>query len=147
MTPGPGMKRVSITKTTPVWDGLRQNTLCIVSLSDPGNVLPIFHKLFFFFFPLFAFFVSIIQLSLFMRSYFFLSFTSPGFMNSLMSSSHLLLGLPTNLLVLVLLSSPGCQSIFFLVHLSSGRDAILLAIRHFSLLCVSIQQSIFIFSM
>ena len=33
----------------PVWDGLRQNTLCVVSLFDPGNVLLFFHKLFFFF--------------------------------------------------------------------------------------------------
>ena len=39
-----------------------------------------------------------------------------------MSSSHLLLGLPTILRVLILLSSPGCQSKIFLVHLSSGRE-------------------------
>ena len=39
----------------------------------------------------------------------------------------------------MLLSSPGCQSKILLVHLFSGRETILLAIRHFSLLCVSIQ--------
>ena len=54
-----------------------------------------------------------------------------------MSSSHLLLGRPTSLRVLILLSNPGCQSKIFLVHLSSGKETILLAIRHFSLLCVS----------
>ena len=37
--------------------------------------------------------------------------------NPLMSSSHLRLGLPTGLRVLILLSSPGCQSKIFLVHL------------------------------
>ena len=52
-------------------------------------------------------------------------------MNSLRSSSHLLLGLPTCLLVLMLLSSPGCQSKTLLVHLFSGREMILRAIRHF----------------
>ena len=115
---------------------------------DPRNFLPIFHNLFFFFFPFFVYFyASIIQLLLFVRSYFLPSFVSPGFVNSLMSSSHLLLGLPTNLLVLMLLSSPGFQSKICLVNLSFGRDAILLVIRHFSLLCVSTQKSIFIFFM
>ena len=82
-----------------------------------------------------------------MRSCLFPSFTSSGFVNSLISSSHLLFGLPTSLLVLILLSSPGCQSKFFLVHLSFCREANLLAIRHFSLLCVSIRHGIFIFFM
>ena len=71
---------------------------------------------------------------------------SSGFRNSLRSSSHLLLGLPTCLRVSMLLSSPGCQSKTLLVHLFSGREAILLAIRHFSLQCVSIQHGIFCFS-
>ena len=97
--------------------------------------------------PISCIFASVIQLLLFLRSYIVLSFTSPGFRNSLMSSSHLLLVLPTSLLVLILLSRPGCQSKILLVHLSFGRNAILLAIRHFSLLCISIQQSIFIFFM
>ena len=64
-----------------------------------------------------------------------------------MSSSHLLLGLPTILLVLILLSSPGCQVKILMVHLSSGRDVILLVIRLFSLLCISVQHGIFIFFM
>ena len=56
-----------------------------------------------------------------MRSYFVLSFASPGFMNSLMSSSHLLVGLPTNPLVLILLSSPGCQlKIFWSIFVPVG---------------------------
>ena len=75
----------------------------------------------------FIFFASVIQLFLFVRSYlfpsFFCPFVSPGlFFNSLMSSSHLLLDLPTNLLVLILLSRPGCQSKILLVHLSYGRN-------------------------
>ena len=68
-------------------------------------------------------------------------------MNSLRSSSHLLLGLPTCLLVLMLVSRPGCQLKTLQAHLFSGREMILRAIRHFCLLCVSIQQVIFCFSM
>ena len=122
---------------------MEAKTLCdSVSLFDPGKLLPNF-KNFLFFFHSSYFFDSVIQLLLFVRSYFAFSFVSSGFKNSLMSSSHLLLGLPTSLRVLILLSSPGCQSKIFLVHLSSGKDAFLLAIRHFSLLCVSIQHGIF----
>ena len=68
-------------------------------------------------------------------------------MNPLRSSSHFLLGLPINLLVLILLSRSGCQSNILLVHLSFGRSVLLFVIRHFSLLCVSIQQGIFAFFM
>ena len=89
-------------------------TLCaVVSRIDPRKSLPIFHKLFFVFFPFFVFFClhhpAVVVREIVLYSFFF----SLGFMNSLMSSSHLLLGLPTNLLVLFLLSSPGSQSIFF----------------------------------
>ena len=55
-------------------------------------------------------------------------------MNSLKSSSHLLLGLPTCLLVLMLVSRPGCQLKTLLFHLFSGKEMILRAIRHFCLL-------------
>ena len=54
-------------------------------------------------------------------------------------------GLPTDLFVLLLLSKPGFHSIILFVHLSCGRDAILIAILHFSLLWVSIQQGIVVF--
>ena len=68
-------------------------------------------------------------------------------MNSLRSSSHLLLGLPTCLLAFLLLSSPGCQLNTLLFHLFVGRVMILLAIRHFCLLCTSIQHFTLCFSM
>ena len=118
-----------------------------VSRIIPKNLLPIVRKLFSFFFPFFVFFclhhpvVVVHEIVL----YSFICFS--WLYEFIDVVSHLLLGLPTSLLVLILLSRPGCQSKCFLVHLSSGRDAILLAIRHFSLLCVSIQQSIFIFFM
>ena len=99
------------------------------------------------FFQTSYFFASIIQLLLFVRSYLVFSFVSSGFKNSLMSSSHLFWCLPTGLRVLLLLSRPGCQSKIYLVHLSSGKDTILLAIRHFSLLSVSIQHGNFCFFM
>ena len=51
------------------------------------------------------------------------------------------------LLVLMLVSRPGCQLKTLLFHLFPGREMILRAIRHFCLLCVSIQQVIFCFSM
>ena len=125
--------------------GKRQNTLvyCLAQRSrNCYRLLVIFSS---FSFHSLSFFASVIQLLLFMRSYFLSSFVSPVLLSSLMSSSHLLSGLPTNLLVLILLSRPGCQLKILLVHLSFGRNAILLAIRHFILLCVSIQKGIFIF--
>ena len=145
------MKRVSVQHMN-IYLNLRgmggSKTLCdSVSLFDPGKLLPKFYELFFFFFHSSYLFASVIQLLLFVRSYFVFSFVSSGFKYSLLSSSHLLLGLPTGLRVLILLSSPGCQSKICLVHLSSGKETILLAIRHFSLLCVSIQHGIFCFFM
>ena len=88
------------------------------------------------------FFISSIQLLLFLRSYKSFSCPSSIFMNSLRLSPHLLLGLPACLLVLLLVSSAGCQSTILLVYIFSGRETILRAIRHFNLLCVSIQQGI-----
>ena len=111
------------------------------------EMLPNLHELFFFSFHSWYFFASIIQVLLFMRSYFVFSCISSVFRNSLKSSSHLFVGLPTCLWVLMLLSSPGCQSNTLLVHLFSGRETILLAIRHFSLLCISIQHGILCFHM
>ena len=70
----------------------------------------------------------------------FLSCPSSVFMNSWRSSSHLLLGLPTYLLVLMLVSNPGCQLNTLRFHLFAGRVMILLAMRHFCLLCTSIQH-------
>ena len=61
-------------------------------------------------------------------------------MNSLMSSPHLISGLPANLFILILLSRPGCQSKIVLVNHAFGRFVILLAMRHVSLLSVSIRQ-------
>ena len=82
---------------------------------------------------------------LFSKSLPFASFVSSGLKNSLMSSSHLFLGLPTDQFVSILLSRPGFHLILLLVHLSLGRDAILSGILHFIFLCVSIQQGMFIF--
>ena len=55
------------------------------------------------------------------------------------------LGLPTDLFVPILLSGQGFLSIILLVHRSCGEIAILIAILHFSLLCVSIQRGSFTF--
>ena len=98
----------------PERDGWAQKHSVIqVSLFDPGKSLPNFKNFSSFFFHSSFFFASVIQLLLFVRSHFSLPFLSCGFKNSL-SSSHLLLGLPTGLRVLILLSCPGCQSkIFF----------------------------------
>ena len=64
------------------------------------------------------------------------AFDSCGFRNSLMSSSHLFRDLPTDLLVLMLLSRPRFHSVNFFDHRSSGRVAILNAILHFILPCL-----------
>ena len=77
---------------------------------------------------------------------FVFSCVSSMFRNSLKSSSHLLLGLPTCRLVLMLVSSPGCQSKTLLFHLFSFGKTILRAIRHFVLLCISSQHCILCFS-
>ena len=65
---------------------------------------------------------------------------SSVFMNSLISSSHLFRGLPTDLFVLMQLSRPGSHSAVLLDHRSSGRGAILIAILHFILLCVQFSR-------
>ena len=51
-------------------------------------------------------------------------------------------GLPTDLFALILMSRPGFQSTTLLVQRSMRRDAILIVILHFSLLCVSILQGV-----
>ena len=61
---------------------------------------------------------------------------------SFISSSHLFVGLPTALHVLILVLWPGFHSAAFLAHVSFGSDVILIANRHFILLCVSIQHGI-----
>ena len=53
--------------------------------------------------------------------------------NSLISSSHILLGLPIVLYVLYLELSSRFHSATFTIHLSLGRDAILSASLHFVL--------------
>ena len=70
----------------------------------------------------------------------------PFFVNSLRSSSHLLFGLPTDLLVWRVGSSPGCHSNTLLFHLDWGKVMILRAILHFVLLCASIQHGSLCFS-
>ena len=57
-----------------------------------------------------------------------------------MSSSHLCLGLPALLLVLVVGLSPGFRLAAFFVHLASECDAILIANLHFIFLWISIQH-------
>ena len=71
-----------------------------VSLFDHEKTLPCF-MYFPFFFNSSYFLASVIQLSLIVRSNFSFPFVSSGFKNSLKSSSHLLLGLPTGLRVLI----------------------------------------------
>ena len=62
---------------------------------------------------------------------------------SWISSSHLFLGLPTGLFVLMSVVRLGFDSDAFLDHRSSGRGTILIANLHFIFLCVSIQHGIF----
>ena len=126
----------------PVRDGLGQitQTRCLAFRSR--NCYQIFTNFHSFSFHSEYFFASIIQVLLFMRSYFVFFCVSSVFWFSLKSSSHLFLGLPACLQVLMLLSSPGCQSKTLLVHLFLRRETSLLAIRHFSLLCISIQHGI-----
>ena len=71
-------------------------------------------------------------------------FSSTCLRKSLMSSSHLFLGLPIALLVLYLELRSGFHSAaFFSHHLSHGEVAILSANFHFIFLCVLFQQRIF----
>ena len=84
------------------------------------------------------------HVSLFFRSLPMDSEISSVFMKSLISSSHLFRGLPTDLFVLMQLSRSGSHSAVLLDHRSSGRGALLFAILHFFLLC-SIKQGMFAF--
>ena len=122
-TPGPAIRAGLCTTlgktTTPVWDGLRQNTLCIVFARRSKKCATDLSKTFLLFSILCIFFL-LPSSSCCCSWDHTLFFPSRGFINSLMSSSHLFWGLPTNLLVLIWLSSPGCQlmicwSIFLLV--------------------------------
>ena len=69
-----------------------------------------------------------------------------GLKKSLISSSHLFLGLPSGLFVLMSVLRPGFHSDVFLDHRSSGRDTSLIANLHSIFLCVSIQHAAFICS-
>ena len=89
-------------------------------------------------FPSFTVFATLIHVSSFFISFPFVVSVSSHLRNSLISSSHLLFGLPTNLFVWYLVLRPGFHFAAFFVHRSSGSDAILIARRHFILLCVSI---------
>ena len=94
----------------PVVGGLGQNAQRINLTFRPKEMLLYLHNCFFFSFHSLYFAASVIHPLLFMRSYFVFSCVSSGFKNSLRSSSNLLLGLPTCLRVLMLVSSLGCQS-------------------------------------
>ena len=127
-------------------DGLGQNAKRRCLVFRPKNPCQIFENFSSFSFHFVKSSNSSIQLLLFFRSYLSFSCPSLDFMNSLRSSSHLLFGLPTCLLALMLLSSPGCQLNTHRFHLCTGRVMILLAMRHFNLLCISIQHFILCFS-
>ena len=90
-------------------------------------------------------FAAQIHVSLFLVSLPFFASVSSGLRKSLISSSHLFLGLPTTLHVLILALRPGFHSAGFFAHLFSGNDAILIASRHSILLCVSIQHGMLAF--
>ena len=111
----------------------------------PREMLLNLHKCFFFFLPFFVFccfchpsvIVPEVVFCLFLRILCFQKFVEVVFPSSF-GSPYLSSCFDTCV-------KPGCQSKTLLVHLFSGREAILLAIRQFSLLCVSIQQRIFVF--
>ena len=88
------------------------------------------------------FFATLIHVSLFFISLPFVASVSSGLRNSLISSSHLFLWSPHWSVCLVLVPRPGFHFAVFFVHGLSGNDAILIANRHFILLCVSIQHGI-----
>ena len=123
--------------------------LCYSSLFEligPYLVLPLllFANYSSFAFHYFCCFVAVAMWSLFISSFPSDSEVSSVFMNSLISSSHLFRGLPTDLCVLIQLSRPGSHSAVVLDHRSSRRGALLFAILHFFLLC-SIKQGMFAF--
>ena len=82
------------------------------------------------------------QVSLFFKSLPLHCSVSSRLTNRLMSSSHLILGLPTLLFVRVVALSLGFNLVAFFVHLSSACDAILTVNFYFGFLCVSIQHGI-----
>ena len=69
-------------------------------------------------------------------------FVSSGLRKSFNSSSHLFSGLSTGLFVWCLVLRLGFHVAAVFAHRSFGSDAILVAKRHFTLLCVSIQHGI-----
>ena len=80
-------------------------------------------------------------MSLFFKSFPFVSSVSSGVKNWLMSSSHLFLGLPTALHALAPMLRAWIPSCCFQCpSYSSGRIAILIANLHFIFLCASIQH-------
>ena len=91
-----------------------------------------------------VFFATLIHVSLFFVSFPFVSSVSSGLRNSLISSSHLFFGLSTGLFVWCLGPRTGFHFAVVFVHRLSGNDAILIANRHFILLCVSIQHGILV---
>ena len=110
--------------------------LLLLSLHIHFPLLFIFHD----FLPL------LIHVSLFFISLPFVVSVSSGLRNSLISSSHLFFGLPTSLFAWYLVLRPGFHFAAFFVHRSSGSNAILIARRHFILLCASIQHGIWLIS-
>ena len=72
----------------------------------------------------------------------FVASVSSGLKQSFTSSSHFFLSLPPALHVLISVLNPGFHSVAFLAHRSFGGDAILIANRHFILLCISIEHGI-----
>ena len=126
-----------------VWDKTLRQDVELFGPKTPYQMFENFSSFSFLFFVIFYFVhpaVVILQIIF----VFILSFSFHEFLRS---SSHLLLGLPTCLLALTLVSSPGCQLNTLLFHLFTGWVMILRAIRHFCLLGISIQHFILCFSM
>ena len=83
-----------------------------------------------------------IQVWSFFTSLPFVASVSSGLKKTFTSSSHLFLSLPPALHVLISVLNPGFHSAAFLAHRSFGGAAILIANRHFILLCISIEHGI-----
>ena len=106
----------------------------------PFCLLPRIHL--FFSFHLSTCFATCFQVWLFFTSLPFVASVSSGLKKSFTSSSHLFLSLFTALHVLILVLNPGFHSAAFLTHRSFGGDTILIANRHFILLCIPIEHGI-----
>ena len=96
----------------------------------------------FFFFPFVSLLCYLYPSMVVFTSLPFVASVSSGLKKSFTSSSHLFLSLRTALHVLILELNPGFHSAAFLTHRSFGGDAILIANRHFILLCISIEHGI-----